>query len=169
MQIQRGAQFSSRHAKTRIWYYKHVARRANAELFASIVGVEEEVIIRLRTILRALCSGYHLEIEAYKDYCQRTAEIFVKNYGWYILPPTVYKLLEHSYAISEQFELLIGSYSEEDQEAQNKRLRKARLDDSCKVSRLNVMKNQIHYMLTRTDPVVSSKSFKINTRLTYRS
>ena len=140
----------------------NVARRAfeNAEVFASIVGVEEEVIIRLRTILRALCSGYHLETEAYKDYCLRTAEMLVENYGWYILPPTVHKLLEHSYAIAEHLELPIGSYSEEAQEAQNKELRKARLDHSCKVSRLNVMKNQMHYMLTRTDPVISSKSFK---------
>ena len=129
-------------------------------MFASIVGVEEEMIIRLRTIHRALCSGYHLEIEAYKDYCLRTAEMLVENYGWYILPPTVHKLLEHSYAIAERLELPIGSYSEEAQEAQNKELRKARLDHSCKVSRLNVMKNQMHYMLTRTDPVISSKSFK---------
>ena len=76
------------------------------------------------------------------------------------MPPSVHKLLEHSWAIAERLELPIGSYSEEAQEANNKELRNARLDHSCKVSRLNAMKNMFHYMLIRTDPVISSISFK---------
>ena len=138
-----------------------MARRAfnNASIFASIVGVDEEIIIRLRTILRALCSGYNLNIEAYKKFCENTGDILVRQYGWYVLPPTVHKLLEHSYAIAERLKLPIGSYSEEAQEAQHKELRKVRLDHSCKISRLNDMKNQTHFMIVRTDPVISSKLF----------
>ena len=54
----------------------------------------------------------------------------------------------------------MGSYSEEAQEAQNKVLRKARLEHTAKISRINVMKNQLDFMMCRTDPVISSITFK---------
>ena len=74
--------------------------------------------------------------------------------------PTVHKTLEHGAEIANYIELPLGQYSEEAQEAQNKEIQNARLNKTCKISRLNVMKNQYHYMLIRTDPVVSSISFK---------
>ena len=75
------------------------------------------------------------------------------------IPLSIHKLLEHSSLITQTLQLPIGYYSEEPLEAQNKHLRNARLNHICKVSRLITMKNQYHYMLTRTDPVVSSISF----------
>ena len=78
------------------------------------------------------------------------------NYGWYVMPPTVHKLVEHGAEIANYMNLPLGQYSEEAQEALKKEIRNARLNKTCKISRLNVMKNQYHYMLIRTDPVVSS-------------
>ena len=139
----------------------NTARRAyeNSEIFANITGVDEEVIIRLRTILKAVCSGYDLEPKKFKMYCNETTDKILSLYSWYTLPPTVHKLLEHSVQVSESLVLPIGFYSEEAQEAQNKEIRKARLGHSAKISRVNVMKNQVHFLLTRSDPIISSVSF----------
>ena len=85
--------------------------------------------------------------------------MIVENYGWYVMPPTLHKLLEHGYQVADILDLPIGMYSEEAQEAQNKIIRNSRLDHTCKVSRLNVMTNLYHHLLIRTDPVISSISF----------
>ena len=76
------------------------------------------------------------------------------------MPPTLHKLLEHGYQVSELLDLPIGLYSEEAQEAQNKEIRNASLSHTCKVSRKNAMRNQFQYLLIRSDPVISSTSFK---------
>ena len=139
----------------------NTARRAfeHADIFSDITGVEVEVIIRLRTILRAVCSGYDLDSKPFQQYCQQTSDEILSNYDWYIIPPSVHKLLEHGVQVAEVLELPIGVYSEEAQEALNKEIRKARLNHSCKISRLNVMKNQYNYLLARSDPIISSISF----------
>ena len=76
------------------------------------------------------------------------------------MPPSLHKLLEHGFQIADQLDLPIGAYSEEAQEASNKAVRNARLSHTAKISRKNVMQNQFHYLLVRTDPVISSISFK---------
>ena len=86
--------------------------------------------------------------------------VIMENYSWYILPPTIHKVLIHGHIIADQFDLPLRSYSEEAQEAQNKVLRNVRLNHTAKISRLNVMMNQTHYMMIRTDPIISSISFK---------
>ena len=140
----------------------NTARRAFEEssVFADILGIEEDIIIRVRNILKAVCSGYDLDIGKFKDYCLRTSEIFVEKFGWYVMPPTLHKLLEHGFQVADILDLPIGAYSEEAQEANNKIIRNARLNHSCKISRINTMRNQFSHLLIRTDPVISSISFK---------
>ena len=140
----------------------NTARRAfdNPESFSSITGVNIDVIRRLRIILRSVSSGYHLNIQAFKDFCLETSELIITLYGWYVMPPSVHKLLEHGYQVAQYLELPIGAYSEEAQEACNKMVRNARLSHTAKISRKNVMENQLHYLLVRSDPKVSSISFK---------
>ena len=140
----------------------NTARRAfdNPESFSSITGVDIDVIRRLRIILRAVSSGYPLNIQAFKNFCLETSELIITLYGWYVMPPSVHKLLEHGYQVAQYLELPIGSYSEEAQEACNKIVRNARLSHTAKISRKNVMENQLHYLLVRSDPKVSSISFK---------
>ena len=106
-----------------------------------------------------VCSGYHLDIPVFEEYCLDTVKYILEHYNWYVMPPSLHKLLVHGALIADRLDLPIGQYSEEAQEAQNKELRNARLHHSCKVSRLNEMRNQYHFMLIRTDPVISSISF----------
>lgn len=139
----------------------NTARRAfeNAEVFSDITGVKVEVITRLRTILKAVCSGYDLLPDKFSVYCQETTDCILSSYSWYVIPPSVHKLLEHGLQVSQTLELPIGMYSEEALEALNKEIRKARLNHSAKISRLNVMKNQFNHLLVRSDPIISSISF----------
>ena len=39
-------------------------------------------------------------------------------------------------------------------------VRNARLDHTAKISRKNIMENQVHYLLQRSDPIITSISFK---------
>ena len=75
------------------------------------------------------------------------------------MPPSVHKLLEHGFQVADYLELPVEMYSEEAQEACNKMVRNARLDHCAKISRKNVMQNQVHHLLQRSDPI-SSISFK---------
>ena len=136
----------------------NTARRAFEEsaIFADITGVDEGLISRIRNILKAVCSGYELDINKFRAYCLETSEMVVR----YTMPPTLHKLLEHGFQVAEVLDLPIGMYSEEAQEAQNKEIRNARLSHTCKVSRKNAMKNQFQYLLIRSDPVISSTAFK---------
>ena len=110
--------------------------------------------------MKAVASGYNLDISKFKEFCDETFLYIMKHYPWYVMPPTVHKLLVHGFVIADYFDLPLGAYSEEALEAQNKTLRKARLEHTSKISRLNVTKNQFTYMLVRTDPIISSISFK---------
>ena len=110
--------------------------------------------------MKAVCSSYDLDLEKFKEYCSKTTDKILSLYSWYTIPPTANKLLEYGGQIAEVLELPFGYYSEEAQEAQNKEICKARLNHSAKISRVNVMKNQFHYLLAQSDPVLSSIRFK---------
>ena len=64
--------------------------------------------------------------------------------------------MEHGYQVAQYLELPIGAYSEEAKEACKKMVRNARLSHTAKISRKNVMENQLHYLLVRSDPKVAS-------------
>ena len=66
----------------------NTARRAfeNAETFADIMGVAVDVIIRLRTILIAVCSCYELNSESFGQYWYETTALILKNYCWWAIP-----------------------------------------------------------------------------------
>lgn len=114
----------------------------------------------MHTVLRAICSEHSLDVERFRSFCHITIDKILEEYSWYPIPPSVHKMLEHGADVSMALELPIGSYSEEAQEAMNKEIRKARLNHTAKYSRKNVMKNQFTYLLVRSDPVVSSVSFR---------
>ena len=139
----------------------NTSRRAfeNSEIFSEITGVDIEVIKRMHIVLITISCGYHIDTDRFEVYCTDTAKIIVNKYGWYIMPPSVHKILIHGCSISKQFDLPIAQYSEEAQESLNKQIRHARLHHTGKVSRVNIMKDQMHFLLIRSDPIISSISF----------
>ena len=69
----------------------NTARREfeNADTFADITGAEIKIIVRIRNIIKAVCSGCHLDLGAFKKYCLATSDIIIEKYNWYIMPPTM--------------------------------------------------------------------------------
>ena len=137
------------------------ARRAfeQSNTFSEVSGVDVDIISRLKTVLKAVCLGYDLDSSSFQQYCNETADKVLSEYNWYFISPTVHKLLDHGLQIANSLELAIGVYSEESLEALNKEIRNARLNHSCKISRINVMKNQFNYLMIRSDPVALSIQF----------
>ena len=91
----------------------NTARRAfeDAEIFLDITGVKVELIVCFRTILNAVFSGFSLNSEAVTKYCLETTDLIIKEYNWFVIPPSVHKLLEHCVQVSSSLELPIGFYS----------------------------------------------------------
>ena len=100
----------------------NTARRAfqNYEIFAEITGVNQELIWRLYNILCLVNSSFSFNLQKFKNYCYQTFELYVKEYEWFYMPVSMHKLLIHSADIVPNFDLPIGFYTEEAQEAQNK-------------------------------------------------
>jgi hypothetical protein len=115
----------------------NMARRffADPALTAEITEVDETFIARLSVILGALCSGYELNLQRYKEYCLETARLYVSLYEWYYMSSSVHKILIHSSEIVSAALLPIGQLSEDAQEAQNKYCKKFREQHTRKCSR----------------------------------
>lgn len=72
------------------------------------------------------------------------------------MPPSVHKVLYHGADLIQHFDLPIGNFSEEPQEARNKDFRKIRESHSRKNSRQNTNEDILHWLLISSDPVISS-------------
>ncbi|XP_065678116.1 uncharacterized protein LOC136093124 [Hydra vulgaris] len=100
----------------------NTARRAfkNSEVFSEITKVDCDIIKRLHNILITISCGFPIIINELDLYCTETAKRIVNLYNWYVMPPTVHKLLLHSSSISNKLPLPIGIYSEDALESLNK-------------------------------------------------
>ena len=68
-------------------------------------------------------SGYMVNVDAFTTYALETAQIYVRLYNWYWMPPAVHKVLLHGGDILRRFSLPISMFSEEAQESKNKNCR----------------------------------------------
>lgn len=133
-------------------------------LASSATGIEEELIVRLKTILQCISSGYAVNYKAFSNYARDTAQKYVDLYPWYPMPSSLHKLLIHGAEIIKSCSIPIGVMSEEALEARNKDLRKYREHNTRKTSRKDTMQDLIHSLLFSSDPVISSIS-KDNRRI----
>ena len=136
----------------------NTARRAfkNTEEFSDITGVDLAILTRLYTILQVITCNFSINPDRFQDYCSSTASLLIELYPWYIIPPSVHKILFHGRDIIDKFPFPIGIYSEEAQEAQNKFVRNARLSHARKLSRKDTIEDQLHFLLISSDPVISN-------------
>lgn len=77
-------------------------------------------------------------------------------YGWYKMSASVHKLLVHSADIIASQHLPIGQLSEDVLEASQKEYKNIRLFHARKMSRIDTNTDIIHWMLTNSDPVITS-------------
>lgn len=97
-----------------------------------------------------------MNVDKFRKYAADTAELYTSLYKWYYMPPVVHKVLYHGAEIIDFFNLPIGYFSEEPQEARNKDFRKIRENSCRKSSRLNNNEDLIHWLLITSDPLISS-------------
>lgn len=123
---------------------------------ARITGLNEDLIERFYVILQTIASGEHVNVSKFSQFCQETADNYVRLYPWYYMPSSVHKLLMHGANIIEHFGLLpIGKLSEEASEARNKDFRKFREGHSRKNSRVATNEDILHNLLLSSDPKLS--------------
>jgi len=66
-------------------------------------------------ILQTISCVHIINKQNFKDYCLKTAKLYVQKYDWYYMPICVRKLLIHGTQIVEHALLPIGQMSEEAQ------------------------------------------------------
>ena len=83
----------------------NTARRAfeQSKTFSEITGVDVDIISRLKTVLKAVCSEYDLDSSSFQLYCNDTTNKIFSEDNWYVIPPTVHKPFEHSLQIQLEF------------------------------------------------------------------
>ncbi|KAI8122473.1 hypothetical protein CVS40_6740 [Lucilia cuprina] len=94
-----------------------------------VTGVHLELIKRLGLILRTMACGYTVNTEAFRIYALENAKIFVAEYPWFYMPPSIHKILLHGADIIKNVSLPIGIMSEE---ARNKDFRSYKLSHTRK-------------------------------------
>lgn len=125
-------------------------------LASELTGVNEKLICRLSTILRALACGYQIDTNIFRQYAFDTAKLFVDEYPWFYMPCSIHKILIHGADIIEVVPLPIGQMSEEALEARNKDCRNIREHHTRKNSRRNTMEDLIHALLCSSDPLITN-------------
>lgn len=86
-------------------------------------------------MLAVLRSSEVVDIEEFKEYTLKTAELFVDLYGsWCYMPSTVHEVLLHGWRVLEYLPLPHGLLSEEALESRNRNIRSYRLVHSRKIS-----------------------------------
>lgn len=128
----------------------------DSKFAADTTGVDERLIKRFRVILVAMCSGEKIDTNKFRIYADETYKLYTSLYNWYHMPTSVHKVLLHGADIINFFNLPIGFYSEEAQEARNKDFRNIREHQTRKSSRQNTNEDILHWMLITSDPLISS-------------
>ena len=79
-------------------------------LAGSITGIDACLIERFYVLLRAMSSGYTVNIDAFREYAKETSQIYVALYPWYFMPSSIHKILIHGADIIQKAVLPIEMF-----------------------------------------------------------
>lgn len=127
-----------------------------SETSSEILGLKTELLKNMHIILCTLSSGLDINIAAFRSFCIKTAKLYVEEYSWYYMPQSLHRILIHGAYVIEQFNLPIGLYSEEAQEAKNKDFKKFRESFCRKVSRKKTNEDLMRRLFCSSDPLITS-------------
>uniref|UniRef100_A0ABD2XJ72 Uncharacterized protein n=1 Tax=Trichogramma kaykai TaxID=54128 RepID=A0ABD2XJ72_9HYME len=120
-----------------------------------LLGFDKKLLLRFKVILAVISCHKRINVNAFKEYCYTTAEIYIKLYKWYPLPPSIHILLIHGHKIIESLPLPIGILSEEALEANHKNVKRFRDKFTRKDSRIHTNTDLFNRLLMSSDPLVS--------------
>lgn len=136
----------------------NVARRAfkDPQKLSEILELDYDLICNLRIILMLLSCHENVDPEKYDELAKTTAKMFVENYSWFNMTPTLHRILIHGAQVIRSSVLPVGMFAEHAAESLNKLYRYERIFHARKDS----MEHNIFDMFTRlqisSDPFISS-------------
>ena len=130
------------------------------ETFASITGVDQNLIHRIHMMLIAINTNNSLNPEALKAYGFETAKLWVELYGWCKMPVTIHQLFFHAWESLRHSSLPLSFFSEQSLESCNKFFKSDREHHSRKDSRLHTIQDQFHRQSDKSDLVIAMKLHK---------
>uniref|UniRef100_A0ABD2W5C9 Uncharacterized protein n=1 Tax=Trichogramma kaykai TaxID=54128 RepID=A0ABD2W5C9_9HYME len=133
--------------------YTNSSEETRREKRSAIVSFDKK--LRFKVILAVISCHKRINVNAFKEYCYTTAEIYIKLYKWYPLPPSIHILLIHGHKIIESLPLPIGILSEEALEANHKNVKRFRDKFTRKDSRIHTNTDLFNRLLMSSNPLVS--------------
>ena len=133
---------------------------AKADNVSKITGSDKTFLNILHNILQVVSCGKVTNFNKFKICSEETAKLCIDLYPWYKIPPSVHKILIHGSTVAKEFELPLGWYSEENQEANNKIFRKARANNSRVINRVQTNEDIIYQLLILSAPYIASLRIK---------
>ena len=131
---------------------------------SEILGVPEKLVENLGTIWGAMACGFAIDLEPFEKICQETKSIYFESVGWYSMPPTLHKILEHGRQIIAECPVPFGLTNEEASEANNKVLRGLRLHHSRRTSWRNGIQDLFHRLMDISDPQIQEMARRNSSR-----
>ena len=84
------------------------------DIVSKILDVPAELVWGIGEIWHTLTSGRFIDTDLFGEFCQNWLDFYkTSSISWYLLSPTIHKVLEHGVQIIENLPLPIGWYSEE--------------------------------------------------------
>ena len=125
-----------------------------SDITAQILGVPHKLVENIATLWGAMASGYALQLDKFDKLCQETKALYFESVGWYAMPATLHKILEHGCQIIAQCPVPLGLTNEEASEANNKVLRSFRMHHSRRTSWRDGVQDLFNRLMDVSDPVI---------------
>ena len=128
------------------------------------MGVPEKLVENLGTIWGAMASGFAIDLDKFELLCQETKVLYFSSVGWYAMPSTLHKILEHGRQIIEECPVPLGLTNEEASESNNKVLRGFRLHHSRRTSWRHGVQDLFNRLMDVSDPIIQEATSKSSAR-----
>ena len=133
---------------------------ADYDKASQITGFDKTIMQRFGVILDTINSGYEVDIEKFRSYCIKTAELYTEKYFWWTMNAGVHIVLIHGADIIASLKHPVGELSEEAQECRNKDLKRIRTFNTRKRSLKSCNYDTLTGMLTASDPLIATINYR---------
>ncbi|GBO99794.1 hypothetical protein EVAR_69254_1 [Eumeta japonica] len=136
----------------------NTARRffENPDMTSSITGIDINILKRFKIILAVINSKKQINGDKFKKFASETQDLLSTIYPWKLMTPTLHRVLAHGKEIIANSMLGLGELTEEAQEARNRDVKKIRLFNTRKSSKIVQNMDLMEYLLISSDPVICS-------------
>lgn len=140
----------------------NICRRAfnQPQVLAQILNLNVQLVENISIILSVLNYQEQINNVEFKKLCDNTFNLYIDNYDWYPMTPSLHKILVHSTDVILTLPLPPAMFSEEGAEACNKIIKHDRLYHARKNSRTNNIRDIFMRRMISTTPDISEQSIR---------